>query len=183
VRRFFLAGTVVCAFAAVSGAVRPATTWSGYLGGAHSSQFTPLDQINLSTVSRLDVAWSFPAGQRSFMFGPLMADGLVFVLAGANDLVALDAATGAKVWSRPHPGAVGTRGLNYWRSADGRDRRLLYIAGGFLTAVDARTGQAVAHSGRRGRWISVPAWPPRADRSTGSPRSRPATPVACSRTS
>src|SRR6185436_13494664 len=91
------------------------------------------------------------AGQRSFMFGPLMADGLVFVLAGANDLVALDAATGAKVWSRPHPGAVGTRGLNYWRSADGRDRRLLYIAGGFLTAVDARTGQAVPSFGRDGR--------------------------------
>ena len=143
VRRFFLAGTVVCAFAAVSGAVRPVATWSGYLGGAHSSQFTPLDQINLATVSRLDVAWSFPAGQRSFMFGPLMADGLVFVLAGANDLVALDAATGAKVWSRPHPGAVGTRGLNYWRSPHGRDRRLLYIAGGFLTAVDGRTVRVI----------------------------------------
>jgi hypothetical protein len=71
------------------------------------------------------------------MFGPLVADGLVFVLAGANDLVALDAAAGTQVGSRPNPGAVGTRGLNYWRCVDGRDRRLLYIAGGLLTAVDA----------------------------------------------
>src|ERR1043165_8859206 len=85
------------------------------------------------------------------MFGPLAADGLVFVLAGANDLVALDATTGAKVWTRPHPGAVGTRGLNYWRSADGGDRRLLYIAGGFLTAIDARTGQTIDTCGDRGR--------------------------------
>ena len=67
VRRFFLAGSVLCAFAAVSGAVRPSATWSAYLGGAQSSQFTPLDQINLSNVSRLEVAWSFPAGQRSFI--------------------------------------------------------------------------------------------------------------------
>jgi quinoprotein glucose dehydrogenase len=134
-----------------SAAARPYTGWAGYLGGADSSQFSALDQINVSNVSRLQVAWSFPAGRRTFMFGPLVADGLVFVLAGANDLVALDAATGKQVWSRPHTGAVGTRGLNYWSSADGRDRRLLYIAGGFLTAVDARTGQPAAGFGQDGR--------------------------------
>ena len=73
------------------------------------------------------------------------------MLAGANDLVALDAATGAAVWTRPHPGAVGTRGINYWRSADGHDRRLIYIADGYLTAVDAKTGQTVPTFGRDGR--------------------------------
>ena len=143
VRRFLLSCCLLCALTIALAQSRPPRTWSAYLGGADSSQFTALDQITASNVSRLEVAWRFPVGQRSFMFGPLMADGLVFVLAGANDLVALDAATGAKVWTRPHPGAVGTRGLNYWRSADGRDRRLLYIAGGLLTAVDARTGEPV----------------------------------------
>jgi len=130
---------------------RPYTTWSSYLGGAHSAQFTALDQITPANVSRLQIAWSFPAGRRTFLFNPLVADGLVYVLAGSNDLVALDAASGTQVWSRPHPGAVGTRGLNYWRSADGRDRRLLYIAGGLLTAVDARNGQAVASFGQNGQ--------------------------------
>ena len=85
---------------------RPYTTWNAYLGGAHSAQFTALDQITTANVSRLQVAWTFPAGKRTFLFNPLAADGLVFVLAGANDLVALDATTGAQVWSRPHPGAV-----------------------------------------------------------------------------
>src|SRR5688572_28271984 len=76
---------------------RPYTAWSSYLGGAHSAQFTALDQINASNVSRLTVAWSFPAGNRTFLFNPLVADGLAFVLAGANDIVALDSATGAQV--------------------------------------------------------------------------------------
>ena len=127
------------------------TTWTSYLGGADSAQFTALHQINTSNVSTLEVAWRFPAGKRTFLFNPLIADGLAFVLAGANDLVALDAATGAAVWTHPHPGAVGTRGINYWRSADGRDRRLIYIANGYLTAVDARTGQTVSTFGRDGR--------------------------------
>ena len=55
------------------------------------------------------------------------------------------------MWTRAHLGAVGTRGMNYWRSADGRDRRLLYIAGGHLTAVDARTGQTITAFGQDGR--------------------------------
>ena len=117
------------------------TGWSAYLGSADSAQFTALTQINRQRVAAgggVDVS---RPGSGTFLFNPLVADGLVFVLAGANDLVALDAATGAKVWSRPHPGAVGTRGMNYWRSADGRDRRLLYMAGGYLTAVDARPAQ------------------------------------------
>jgi quinoprotein glucose dehydrogenase len=129
----------------------PYSTWSAYLGGAHSAQFSSLAQVTAANVSRLGVAWSFPAGARSFMFGPLVADGLAFVLAGANDLVALDAETGRQVWTRAHTGAVGTRGLNYWRSADGSDRRLLYIAGGHLAAVDARTGNTIATFGRDGR--------------------------------
>jgi glucose dehydrogenase len=151
VRRLLLAFSLLGALATWFAQSPPQSSWPAYLGSADSSQFTALTQINAANVSKLEVAWRFPAGTRSFMFGPLMADGLVFVLAGANDLVALNAATGAKVWSRPHPGAVGTRGVNYWRNADGRDRRLLYIAGGFLNAVDARTGEPIAAFGQSGR--------------------------------
>jgi quinoprotein glucose dehydrogenase len=150
-----LAGTALSRLGAQSNASRPANaapaSWDAYLGGADSSQFTSLNQITTANVAKLEVAWTFPAGRRSFMFGPLMADGLVYVLAGANDLVALDAATGTQVWSRPNQGAVGTRGLNYWRSADGTDRRLLYVNAGFLTAVDARTGQSLPGFGQDGR--------------------------------
>jgi glucose dehydrogenase len=126
-------------------------TWSAYLGGADSAQYSSLSQINRSSISKLEVAWTFPSGNRTFLFNPIVAGDLIFVLAGANDLVALNAATGARVWSRPHPGAVGTRGINYWRSADGRDERLLYMAGGALSAVNARTGEPIATFGDDGR--------------------------------
>jgi hypothetical protein len=167
----------LCAFAAVSGAVRPSATWSAYLGGAQSSQFTPLDQINLSNVSRLEVAWSFPAGQRSFMFGPLMAAGLVFVLAGADDLVALGAATGA-VWSRiraPSAPAASTTGaapmaaIGVCSTSPADSSRRWMRAGGDCRR--SAKGQVDLRAGL----------PPRGDRSTGSPRC--VAPPACSRTS
>src|SRR5262245_29325472 len=63
--------------------------WSAYLGAADSAQYSALRQITASNVAKLEVAWTFPAGRRTFMFGPLVADWLAFVLVGANDLVAL----------------------------------------------------------------------------------------------
>lgn len=75
----------------------PHTTWRTYLGGADSSQYSALDQINRSTVASLQVAWSFPAGNRTNYFNPIVVDGVMYVFARANDLVALDAATGARI--------------------------------------------------------------------------------------
>ena len=47
-------------------AERPYTTWRTYGGGGHSSQYSALDEINKSNVAQLEVAWSFPVGERSF---------------------------------------------------------------------------------------------------------------------
>ena len=37
---------------------KPYTTWTAYGGGAHSSQFTALDQINKTNVKSLSLAWT-----------------------------------------------------------------------------------------------------------------------------
>ena len=50
---------------------RPYTTWRTYGGGAHGSQYSALDQIDKSNVTQLEVVWSFPAGERSFVFRDL----------------------------------------------------------------------------------------------------------------
>src|SRR5690606_27111670 len=42
-------------------------------------------------------------------------------------------------------------GINYWQSDDGTDRRLLYLNAGFLTALDARTGETISEFGDAGR--------------------------------
>src|SRR6185369_16857915 len=119
-------------------------TWRAYLGGADSSQYSSLDQINKKNVAQLQVAWTYPTGDlRTYRFNPVVVDGVIYVLAKNMALVALDAATGKEIWTHLNLGAVGDRGINYWESADRKDRRLLYINGGFLTAVDATTGRTI----------------------------------------
>ncbi len=47
--------------------------------------------------------------------------------------------------------AVGSRGMNHWESKDRSDRRLFFISGGFLTAIDVRTGKTINSFGDNGR--------------------------------
>jgi quinoprotein glucose dehydrogenase len=132
-------------------AQQPYTTWREYGGGAHSSQYSALKQIDKSNVAQLEVAWTFPSGEKSFSFNPLIVDRTMYVAARDNEIVALDAETGKELWSHPNESAVGARGMNYWQSKDGSDRRLLYQSGGFLTAIDARTGKTIESFGDKGK--------------------------------
>jgi quinoprotein glucose dehydrogenase len=150
-QRWLFAGALAASASGVGAAQEPYTTWRTYAGGGHSSQYSALEQINKSNVAQLEVAWSFPAGERSFVFNPIVVDGTMYVLARDNDIVALDAATGRELWARPHEGPVSARGVNYWQSADGSDRRLLYLNAGMLTALNARTGEIVSSFGEDGR--------------------------------
>src|SRR5215470_16169527 len=127
-------------------------TWRAYLGGADSSQYSSLDQINKKNVAQLQVAWTYsPGDQRTYRFNPIVVDGVLYTLGKGLALVALDAATGKEMWIHENQGAVGDRGINYWESTDRKDRRLLYINGGFLTAVDAATGKTIETFGDNGR--------------------------------
>src|SRR5438132_323268 len=119
-------------------------TWRQYLGSSDSSQYSSLDQINRKNVAQLQVAWTYASGDtRTYRFNPIVVDGVMYTLAKNMALVALDAATGQEIWTHPNQGAIGERGMNYWESADRKDRRLLYINGGFLTTVDATTGKTI----------------------------------------
>jgi glucose dehydrogenase len=144
---------VLIAIAVASAAdLRNFATWSEYEGGADSSQYSSLKQINKGNVNQLQVAWTYSTGERgTYSFNPIVVDGVMYVLAKNNSFVALDAATGRELWTHPNMGAVGTRGVNYWESKDRSDRRLLYINGGYLTAIDARTGKTIEGFGDNGR--------------------------------
>lgn len=129
---------------------RPYRTWTAYGGGAHSSQYSALDQINKSNVSQLEVVWTFPV-TGAVIFNPLVVDGVMYLQASGDMLVAVDAATGKEIWGRQTQGTLGARGMNYWESPDRSDRRLLFIAGGYLTAINAQSGEAIAGFGDNGR--------------------------------
>jgi len=129
---------------------KPYTTWTAYQGGAHSSQYSALDQINKSNVSQLEVAWTYPV-TGNIMFNPIVIDDVMYVQGAGNSIVALDAATGKELWRHANQGAIGARGLNYWESKDGKDRRLLYLNAGHLTAINAQTGETITSFGNNGR--------------------------------
>jgi glucose dehydrogenase len=128
----------------------PYTTWTTYGGGVHSSQYSALDQINKSNVSQLEVVWTFPVAG-TVIFNPVVVDGVMYLQASGNTLVAVGAATGKEIWRKQTQGTIGARGVNYWESPDRSDRRLLFIAGGHLTAINAQSGDAIAGFGDNGR--------------------------------
>jgi quinoprotein glucose dehydrogenase len=127
-------------------------TWDQYLGGADSSQYSSLDQVDRSNVTQLEVVWTYQTGEGgNYLFNPIVVDGVMYVLAKNRSIIALDAATGRELWTHPNDGGVGARGINYWQSEDRTDRRLLFLNQGFLTAIDARTGRTVNSFGTNGR--------------------------------
>jgi quinoprotein glucose dehydrogenase len=129
---------------------KPYTTWAAYGGGAHSSQYSALNQINKSNVSQLAVAWTYPVNG-NIIFNPLVVENVMYLQGTGNAIVALDAATGKEIWRHANQGAIGARGFNYWESADRKDRRLLYLNAGHLTAISADTGETIATFGDNGR--------------------------------
>ena len=82
---------------------KPYTTWTAYQGGAHSSQYSALDQINKSNVSQLEVAWTYPVAG-NITFNPIVVDNVMYVQGTGNAIVALDAATGKELWSHAESG-------------------------------------------------------------------------------
>ena len=130
------------------------TSWKDYLGGPESSHYSALKQINTSNVNKLDVAWTYPTGDdMTYTFSPLVVGNIAYFAAKQGSLVAVDATTGKELWVHPFTaaggipsrfgGIAGLRGGNYWVSKDRTDRRLLVPSGGFLQAIDARTGKLV----------------------------------------
>src|SRR5260370_3574206 len=92
-------------------------TWRDYGGASDAAQYSALHQINRSNVSKLEVAWTYPTGDNNkYFFNPIVADGVMYVLARNNSIVALDAAGGKEIWTHaaaPVPGACTGRGVTY----------------------------------------------------------------------
>jgi len=73
--------------------------------GQQGQRYSPLKQINTSTVAKLVPAWSFSFGgekQRGQQSQPLIHNGKMFVTGSYSRIFALDAKTGAKLWKYEH---------------------------------------------------------------------------------
>ena len=123
--------------------------WLAY-GRTYSEQrFSPLAQVNESTVSRLAPDWVVELpNDRGLVSTPLVVDGVMYFVRGMNVVRAVSATTGAALWEfDPEVRAVAgqmragwdhSRGIGFWKGK-------VYVAtwDGRLIAIDARTGKEV----------------------------------------
>jgi quinoprotein glucose dehydrogenase len=124
--------------------------WASYAGSPDSAQYSSLDQINRENVSRLSVVWTYPTGATAHRSTPLVVGGVMYLVARGG-VTALDATTGAELWHAPDSAAPRVRGLSWWQSGDGSDRRLLVVKDHHLHSLDADTGRPIASFGEAGR--------------------------------
>ena len=139
--------------------------WRSYGSDVGNTRYSPLDQINASNFSKLEVAWRFktdnlgPRPEFNLQATPLMVNGVLYAPAGTRRaVVALDAATGELLWSyslnegkraEVAPRRLSGRGVAYW--TDGKAERIIYVTPGYqLIALDAKTGRPIPSFGNNG---------------------------------
>lgn len=131
------------------------SSWQEYGGTPDAAQYSSLRQINRSNVKNLRIAWQYSTGDGAkYSFNPLMAHDVLYILARNKSIVALEAGTGKELWVHevnPKTTLITERGINYWESRDGVERRLLFAENNFLQAIDARTGKSITEFGSNGR--------------------------------
>ncbi len=155
--------TIICFFVllATTGCQAPTpfteADWA-YPGGTPGQEkYSQLDQINISNVAELEVAWVFHSGVHSgnVQMNPLIVDGVVYVTTPLQEVIALNGVTGEQVW-RFNPAREGeqfggiNRGISYWRKKGEKDR-IFFTSGEYLNAVYADDGSPVRDFGDIGR--------------------------------
>ena len=145
--------------------------WLAYGADKASTKYSPLDQINVSNVSQLEVAWRWSSIDQPILDAdttiwtgpnestPLAVNGILYTSTSLSQVAAIDGATGETMWTyNPESYHDGTppnvgfvhRGVAYWERGD--EKRLVYGTGdGYLIALDAETGEPIADFGDGGR--------------------------------
>jgi quinoprotein glucose dehydrogenase len=122
--------------------------WSDNLMGPDSSNFVPSEQIKKSNVGQLEVAWFYRYAAQGF--NPIVVDNVMYLMGRGSSLIALDATTGKEIWIHEGLNGITSRGVNFWQSPDGKDKRLIFGINSFLQEIDANTGKTITTFGENG---------------------------------
>jgi alcohol dehydrogenase (cytochrome c) len=124
--------------------------------------YSPLAQITPANVKRLEPVWSFPTGVNNGHEAPAIVNGdLMFVATPGNQVIALDAKSGALVWryKRPVPDdAIVLHPTSRGVALHG-EKVLFASAAAVLVALDAKTGKELwattVADNKQGYYMSV----------------------------
>src|SRR5947209_5745439 len=165
-----LAAVILAAVAAAPGASREGE-WPVYGGDQAGTKFSPLADVNTSTVERLDVAWQWSPREKAlerygtrpgnFQATPLMIDNVLYLSTPYNRIVALEAETGAELWAYdprayedgqpPNGTGFVHRGVAAWRDGSAGNALRIFINSRYrLICLDAATGRPVDSFGDHG---------------------------------
>jgi alcohol dehydrogenase (cytochrome c) len=123
------------------------TDWSTYHGGDNGNRYSPLDQINRTTVTRLAPAWVYPMADASrLQVTPVVVEGVMYVT-NVNECVALDAGSGRRIWRYQRERTKGlagdaASGINRGVAVAG-DRLFMVTDHAHLIALNRFTGDLV----------------------------------------
>ena len=115
---------------------RPNTDWPVYNGDSGGTRYAALDQINTINVDKLQIAWTYHTGDKhenpnsTIECNPIVVDGVMYVTSPQLKAIALDAATGRKIWSYEPFSAAEAGTSRLWMPAAG-----LVFAGVVLWAI------------------------------------------------
>ena len=153
----------------------PPGAWGAYGGDPGGSKFADLDQIDRTSVADLTLAWTWETGEEpitgprrpvrgqsvipgNFEVTPLVLGDTMVLSTPYNRVVALDAGTGAEIWTYdprtvewgqpPNGTGLVHRGVAVWSGPEGR--RVFLNTRWRLIALDFRTGEPIASFGHRG---------------------------------
>jgi quinoprotein glucose dehydrogenase len=160
------AGVALSKLPALAQAKPADTEWPAYAADIANTRYSPLDQIDASNFSKLEVAWRFsteklgPRPEYIYEGTPLLIKGRMYCTAGSRrDVICLDPATGEQLWlysldegerGKHAPRQYSGHGVSYWSDGKGDDR-IVYVTPGYrLVALNARTGVPVKSFGKDG---------------------------------
>jgi quinoprotein glucose dehydrogenase len=145
------------------GANFPIGEWHFYGRSPYGQRYSPLDQITVDNVDKLELAWTYQTGdvrlpsdvtETTYQVTPLKIGDSLYLCTPHNWAIALDAATGKEKWKFDPKVGFNTdrqhqtcRGVSYWKDANATagakcaERVYLPTSDARLIALDTATGE------------------------------------------
>lgn len=144
--------------------VAEANDWRHYGNTEGGTRFATVDDINIDTVGGLKEVWRYRTGvEEDFKATPLNVDGVLYLCAARNVMMALDDATGKEIWRydagitppMENQYARTCRGVGYHEAPAGytgqcAKRVVTATVNATILAVDAATGKPCTDFGKNG---------------------------------